>query len=355
MKSSSLFERAGPCRFALYTGVLALLSLSSPSVLAYSYTTCEGTPLKWNNNRAKMYISTTSFVAGSEADSRLQNAMWHWNNVKGSSFKFYVGRDTDGKHSDSNGVNEVYFSSADTGSALAVTITRYKCYWLFGWHKGITDADIAFNTSLSWATGLYDHSNPGGAPFNFEGVALHEFGHALGLDHEDRSMATLNSFYPNSGPLGHNKEWDPLADDRQGARFLYPDGTTETDIGASPLKRTGMGSSNLVSSPGSAALGSTINVEFSFSNQSTSLASFDIGFYLSTNDYISTFDVLLGTNSGAQGSSGFTGTFTRSLDIPSWIAPGTYYLGFIMDPGNAVAEANESNGFQEIPRTIVIN
>ena len=44
----------------------------------------------------------------------------------------------------------------------------------------------------------------------------------------------------------------------------------------------------------------------------------------------------------------------RTLSIPSSIAPGTYYLGFILDPNNAVSEANESNGFQEMPRAIVI-
>lgn len=348
MKSTTLF--AFP-HTALQ--VVALLGLAAGAADAASWRTCDGNKLRWNNSRANMYISTTSFPAGSSWDSALQNAMWHWNNVKGSGFNFYVGRDTDGSHSRTNGVNEVYFSSADTGSALAVTLTRYHCYWAFGWHYGINETDIAFNTSLSWSTGKLNYSNLG-SPFSFEGVALHELGHAMGLGHEDRWMATMNSFYPNSGPFGYYKEWDPFGDDRIGARSLYPDGTTETDIAASAFRRTGTGTSSVVSSPASAARGGYATIQFTFSNLSTSSRTFDINFYLSTNDLITTSDRLLGTNYGAWGSAGATGTFSRTLYIPTTVAPGTYYLGFLVDPTNTTAEANESNNGQPMPRTITI-
>jgi matrixin len=335
-------------------GLVALLCLLYTTADAYSYRTCSGNKIRWGNSRANMYISTTSFPASSTWDGRLQNAMWHWNNVKGSGFNFYVGRDTDGTHSSSNGVNEIYLSSSEVGSALAVTFTRYHCYWLFGYQYGIDETDIAFNSNLSWSTGAYNYSKPTGSPYSFEGVALHELGHALGLLHEDRWMATMNSYYPNSGPFGYYKEWDPFGDDRLGIRYLYPDGTTEKDVASSPLKRTGSGTSNVVSSPASAARGSSVSLQFTFSNLSTSNITFDIGFYLSTNQLISTSDILLGTNFGAWGSPGFTGTFTRTLSIPSWIAPGTYYLGFFSDYNKLNAENNESNNFQQMPRTIVI-
>ena len=332
--------------------VLALALFVCGDAQAYSYSTCGGSAIKWNSGWTNMYISTVSMPPASAWDSRLQGAMWHWNNVKGSSFGFYVGRDTDGSHSSGNGVNEVYFDSSLSG-ALAVTSTRYHCYWFFGYHYGIDETDIGFNSNYSWTTGLYSYGNPDGSPYNFESVALHEFGHALGLDHEDRWMATLNSYYPNSGPLGSNREWDPLGDDRLGVRALYPDGTTEVDIAGSALKRTGAGTSGLVSSPLSAARGSYVTIEFTFSNLSTSTETFDIGFYLSTNDIISTGDTWLGTNYGAWGVPGFTGTFSRTVWIP-YNAPGTYYLGFIVDPANAKGENNEGNNPQRMPRAITI-
>lgn len=357
MELSAHHSGAGTARRALAAAaLLALGGLISPEARAYGWRTCDGNPIIWNSHWTNMYISTTSYPAGSVWDTRLQNAMWHWNNVKGSDFQFFVGRDTDGSHSHGNGVNEVYLSGPDDNdnTALAVTHSRYHCYWLFGWNYGLDETDISFNSIYAWNTGAYSYGSPTGSPYNFEGVALHELGHALGLGHEDRWLATMNSFYPNSGPLGYYKEYDPLGDDRLGARFFYPDGTTEADVAGSPLKRTGGGTSDLVTSTTVANLGDTVQLEFTFHNLSTATETFDIGFYLSSNDFISTGDTLLGTNFGAFGGAGFGGTFTRSLFIPTNTVPGTYYLGFLIDPNNALGEANENNNIQPMPRTLVV-
>lgn len=338
----------------LGAAALALASLGTGGLAqAASWLNCEGSPIKWNSNRADMYISTTSFPAGSVWDGALQNAMWHWNNVKGAGFNFYVGRDTDGSSNPDNGRNEVYFNAAHAGTALAVTRMRYHCYWFFGTHRGIDETDIAFNTSLAWNTGAVNYGALG-SPFHFESVALHELGHALGLMHSDGVLATMNSFYPAGGSMGNHKEIDPLPDDRRGIRSLYPDFTTEVDVAGSAFKRTGSGSSGVVSSPSWAYRGNTVNIEVTIANLGTASRSFNIGFYLSSNDFISTSDRLLGTNFGASLSAGGLLTFTRTLTIPANVAPGTYTLGFLVDNNGAVAEANEGNNGQPMPRTITI-
>jgi len=341
--------RKGGCTTMAFLGFAAFPTVAN----AYFYNTCSGNKVVWNSGWTNMWISTTSMPAGSVWDTRLQNAMWHWNNVKGSKFNFYVGRDTDGTHSDNNGTTEVFFEGGLGTNTLAVTRFRSHCYWLFGWHYGIDEADVAFNSDQSWSVSSLNYGNLG-SPYSFESVALHELGHVLGLNHEDRWMATLNSYYPNSGPVGQGKEWDPLPDDRAGVRFLYPDSTAETDIASSVFKRTGSGTSNLVASTTSAVRGTNVNVEFTFHNLSTSRVDFNIGFYLSTNNIISTGDRLLGTNTGAWASPGASFTSTRTLTIPSSIAPGQYWLGFIVDYDNKISETNEANNPMEMPRAITV-
>src|SRR5215813_1655263 len=196
---------------------------------AYNYNTCSGNNIRWSNGWTNIAISTTSFPPGSPWDVDIQDAMWHWNNVKGSGFNYYYLRGTSGTHRFGNGVNEMYFDGSEaSGDTLAVTHISSHCHWFFGWNYGIDETDIAFNTNAGWNTGEFDYANLK-SPYNFEQVAEHELGHALGLNHEDRWMALMNSYYANSGPLGYFKEHDPNADDRSGARFLYPDGTSEID------------------------------------------------------------------------------------------------------------------------------
>lgn len=340
----------------IYFMISVFLIVFTGLAYGYGYRTCGDENITWDNSRVTMYISTTSFPPDSVWDTRLQNAMWHWNNVKGSNWNFYYGRDTDGSHNNSNDRTEIYLDGDEgPGGALAVTHMRWTCYWLFGYHSWYNEADLEFNSNYSWNTGTYSFSNPTGSPYSFEGVALHEMGHVLGLNHSDSVMATLNSYYPNSGPFGNSMVWDPHPDDRQGVHYLYSDSTTETDIACSSMRRTGSGTSNVTTSPSSASRGSSVTIQYTFSNLGTSTVTFNIGFYLSTNSYISTGDTLLGTNTGAWASAGAYGTYTRTLTIPTSISPGTYWLGVIVDYNGAVSESNESNNAVPMAHSITIN
>ncbi len=339
--------------------VLTILT-SYNSAHAYSWTLCHIWPntynVTWRYNPT-MNINTTSFVPWSSWDLRLQNAMSHWTNVNGSYFQFYVGRDTDGTYSSSNGVSEVYFAyDLGAGSGvLALTKKSWDCFWRGEYRHFYTETDIDFNLNYSWSTSSYDYNNPSGLGYNFEGVALHEFGHALGLGHSDGGSATMNSIYPFSGPIGYNREWDPFADDRQGVRFLYPDSTTEIDIAASPLKYSGAGQSTLVSNPINASRGSYVTIEFTTSNMSTSYVSYKTGFYLSTDEVINTNDILLGWIGVWQYPGNTLTASSQQLYIPTWISPGYYYLGFYLDYDSQIYEpSKEYNNYQQIPRSIYI-
>ncbi|MEQ8975153.1 MAG: CARDB domain-containing protein [Coleofasciculus sp. C1-SOL-03] len=96
--------------------------------------------------------------------------------------------------------------------------------------------------------------------------------------------------------------------------------------------------------------GDSFDIDFDITNTGSSAGAFDVSFYLSSNNYISTTDHLLysGTINGLAGNS--TGSFTTSLNLPGvnhsfWDLYGddTYYIGMQVDSGADVTESNETN------------
>jgi hypothetical protein len=96
--------------------------------------------------------------------------------------------------------------------------------------------------------------------------------------------------------------------------------------------------------------GDSFDIDFDISNTGSSAGAFDVSFYLSSNNTISTVDQFLGstTINGLAGNS--TGSFTTSLNLPGvnhsfWDLYGddTYYIGMQVDSGSDVTEVNETN------------
>ena len=101
--------------------------------------------------------------------------------------------------------------------------------------------------------------------------------------------------------------------------------------------------------------GDSFDVDFEVQNNGGKAEAFDVSFYLSKNNYISTGDELLGTfsfNQGLVGNSS-SGQQTIALDLPDvgdsfWDSQGdgTYYVAMIIDVDNQVMESNEGNNGQ---------
>ena len=93
-----------------------------------------------------MSILDVSFPPGGTFDRRLQNAMFHWNDVRGAYIEFRVGRDRDNRWSRGNSINEILFlesssSVFDEPTVLAVTSSRtFLC--------SIIEKDIVFNSTI---------------------------------------------------------------------------------------------------------------------------------------------------------------------------------------------------------------
>jgi hypothetical protein len=117
-----------------------------------------------------------------------------------------------------DGANSVFFSNTIYGQSfgsttLAVTIN----YSNLG--SGVfTETDVIFNNAIAWNSYRGPIQGSGAtATYDFHRVALHEFGHVLGLDHPDQHgqnvVALMNSIIT---------DLDHLADDDiAGGQFLY--------------------------------------------------------------------------------------------------------------------------------------
>ena len=78
---------------------------------------------------------------------------------------------------------------------------------------------------------------------------------------------------------------------------------------------------------------------------------FTAGFYLSTDTTITTADTLIGTRSFAGLAAGARSPIENTtVTVPPTVPAGSYYLGMIVDPANAVAEADEANNVASTTR-----
>ena len=92
------------------------------------------------------------------------------------------------------------------------------------------------------------------------------------------------------------------------------------------------------------AAGNSTNVSCYLNNLGNSSASpANMGFYLSTDNVFSANDVLVGSQANTTLAGGGYLSIYATITVPAATASGTYYVLFVADPANLVAETNENN------------
>ena len=124
-----------------------------------------------------------------------------------TNLKFSVVRDSTAPIGRGNGTNNVFWSATVYGDAwdsrtLAITLSNYDTRTHF-----FSEGDVLFNNTLNWNSyrGALKSVTGGGTLYDFHRVALHEFGHVLGLNHPDdigqTVAAVMNSATSNTDAL----------------------------------------------------------------------------------------------------------------------------------------------------------
>jgi hypothetical protein len=159
-----------------------------------------------------------------------ESALASWNGVA-DRVEYRVVRDSNAPIANGNGVNNVFWSSSVFGQPFGADVLAVTTHWSQGGHR--VEADVVFNNQFEWNS-YRGHLYPDVE--DFHRVALHEFGHALGLDHPDEFgqvvVAIMNSAESDVDTL--------QSDDIAGIRALYGggSGTTTTTVVSSSTTST---------------------------------------------------------------------------------------------------------------------
>ncbi|HEY1110350.1 MAG TPA: matrixin family metalloprotease [Opitutaceae bacterium] len=126
-------------------------------------------------------------------------------------------RDLDAQRADENGINNVFFSLNIYGRSFDSSTLAITIYDISPTTGRTSEADVIFNATLSW------NSYRGPLRFNlqdFRRVALHEFGHVLGLDHPNQASPPQQVQALMNSTVSSETETF-TADDIAGTRVLY--------------------------------------------------------------------------------------------------------------------------------------
>jgi len=169
---------------------------------------------KWMSGTASWAYNGEGAPAGvaAQAQSIMQAAAQTWS-MAGANFAFTGGGSTTagtgacgGSSGGLDGQNTVGWAP-QSGSVLAVACSWYSSTG--SPYRAAIEFDMQFDPEWNWTTGIP-------ATVDLESVALHEFGHALGLNHSSDYSAVMYASYP-SGAIKRTL----TQDDRDGLYAIY--------------------------------------------------------------------------------------------------------------------------------------
>lgn len=343
------------------TMALLLMAWGPGESFAYTVQKCGILNLKWASSVYTTTANSKGFPVGPWRDA-LNDVVNRWHN--NPSLLGYSVRYTDPNaylFNLGNGVSEVWWSTGFGAPAAT--------YWWFNTSTcTFTEADILFDSTVPYhyttaKTSLWPY---GGYYRPFQTTAMHEFGHAGGLAHTTNTYNIMGQDWTHIHANGATALAYPGEDASAGMVALYGLWTAgPEDVAVTHWRWTGSsggysthGRTRIFDSAGielakvcascaepvyQVSKGQTLQLELSYENLGKSTQTVAVGYYLSTNNLITTVDTFLASASLTL-SRDTVLTWSKTLTIPSWLTSGTtYWLGAIVDYTGAIAELDESN------------
>lgn len=332
---------------------------------------CNNRTGAWSGAKLTLQRSTVSFPNGNAYTNNLVTAWSRWNN--GPS-RFVLGTTSTGSVGLQNGYSETWLSKSSSilGGAPGITYNYFDyhtCYY--------SEADVIFSSTISKTSSENGSHLPysGFSQRNFIGLTLHEFGHAMGLGHENRYYNIMGGDFShltrnlNTTYYGHGENGG------EGLQVIYSKATTtRADLGITGMRHSGTDGEYsthrfpriYVASTGSQAasagtianqpaylvtVGQQIDAEFTLENNGTTDThnSVKVAYYISTNTDITSSDRQIATYSYNL-SRGTPNEVKVRLTIPSNLSRNkAYYLGASLDYDNLITETTSANNRAYIP------
>lgn len=269
--------------------------------------------------------------------AQFQMSEWNELDVTDNSHPFRINLSPQFSFGANDGDNTIGFLgesglNSEYGLSFASALAWAVCYRpLFG--SRYDECDVILDAGRAWSLGPNDSTW-------FQSTVLHELGHVRGLGHYNNFLSI-----ENSGTSKYLRDETLYMDDKEGVR-QNASHVTERDIVIYNKWHDGSLPRWMTMSPTTLREGDTIQLNnITVENRGTLSFSSPVrlGFYLSTNDIISTADQLLNTgNFSSFGRFSFS-TFNWTAQIPSVSDCTTRYIGGIIDDNNAWAERYEGN------------
>lgn len=337
--------------------LLAALALAPTTASAYRISArCDGDASRWDRALIDMRLHPRWGDPATDWGQAFARTMRAWNEVAGASPVFTARRVDRLDHTQhGNDRNEaVPVASATIDGVLGVThVRRALCPgWTLPWPRTgeIIEADVMINAQHPTLYPLpvpvcdeYRGRGHGASAspladdwiITREATLIHEFGHALGLAHEDDAMAIMMSTNGEGRYCG-SPQFAPHPDDIAGMQSLYPEHRIEHDLAASSLQWDGENRIGMTMARRTVrgCSGELVAMRWSVANRGTEPVDYAVWWHASQSPAINRDDdVLLKVERDRRIEPGQFETHETTLRLSRHLPPGVvHYVGFQLVP-----------------------